>query len=578
MRPTSNPDGAKREWAVILCLTLLGGVIRLWGLGTLGLTHFDEGVYALAGLWPFTPGGLNRLDPSVVPYAPPGFPFLVGLAYSLLGVSDTAAILPSILLGTLTIPAGAWLARRTLGPGAGAASAAFLALSLAHVSFSRKALTDAPLGLVWLVVMLAGARMLERPGVVRAVILGALVGLAQNVKYNGWVTGTIVVLAGVSGVAGGWLRRDEPATSQPPWYRSLAYWSLSVGVAASLYLPWYSFVESHGGYSGLLAHHRSYVGGVDHWLPNLKQQLQQVASLSGGPVWSLMTWGVAVLAVLLSRPGSSAGIGGSVTTVLQRMAPLFCATLAFVLIPTLPWWLGFLACSTCLSVGSPGARVLACWWLILSVLTPFYHPYARLWLPLHLVGSLLCAGFLLSILRMPVLELNSHVGTTGSNKNWDRRAIGFLIILPFALLMQWRNPVRPWPVHSHFQGTSSIRSLASEVTELEQRKGLKNRGWLILARRPVAFYLMLNGQISFSLAPDLESIIENTTRWGIVDEAVTPIEPGTEEAARIQTTLDSTLDPLTWLDVDPGTARVGRPTRLNRLLILVPKASLRDER
>ena len=31
-------------------------------------------------------------------------------------------------------------------------------------------------------------------------------------------------------------------------------------------------------------------------------------------------------------------------------------------------------------------------WLVLSVLTPLYHPYARLWLTLHAAGWLLIAG------------------------------------------------------------------------------------------------------------------------------------------------------------------------------------------
>lgn len=56
--------------------TLVGGTLRLWSLRRLGLVHFDEGIYAIAGL--------VGLDPSVIPYAPPGFPFLIGLAYDFL--------------------------------------------------------------------------------------------------------------------------------------------------------------------------------------------------------------------------------------------------------------------------------------------------------------------------------------------------------------------------------------------------------------------------------------------------------------------------------------------------------------
>ena len=104
------------------------------------------------------------IDPTVISYAPAGFPVLVGLSYLVSGRQrpggdsgvDRAA-------GTLTIPVAAWLARRTFGPGAGGAAAAFAALSGPHVAFSRMALTDASFLLFWLVAIAMGQRFLERP-------------------------------------------------------------------------------------------------------------------------------------------------------------------------------------------------------------------------------------------------------------------------------------------------------------------------------------------------------------------------------------------------------------------------------
>ena len=84
---------------MVIALTLIGGVLRLWSPGRLGLVHFDEGIYALAGLWIMSPHGLLGLDPAVIPYAPPGFPVLVGLSYGALGISDLPAILVSIVCG-----------------------------------------------------------------------------------------------------------------------------------------------------------------------------------------------------------------------------------------------------------------------------------------------------------------------------------------------------------------------------------------------------------------------------------------------------------------------------------------------
>src|SRR5262249_51382521 len=179
---------------VVAVLTMVGGVLRLWSFGRLGLVHFDEGVYALAGLWIFSPKGLAGLDPTTISYAPPGFPFLIGLAYWCLGVVDVAAILVSIVPGTLTIPAIGWLAYRTFGRGAGAAAAALAALSGPHLAFSRMALTEASFLLGWIVAIAQGQRFLERPNLLQAVLLGLVVGIAQLFKYNGWLAGVLVAL------------------------------------------------------------------------------------------------------------------------------------------------------------------------------------------------------------------------------------------------------------------------------------------------------------------------------------------------------------------------------------------------
>ena len=141
---TSKPPrilaALSRENLVVIAVTLVGALVRLWSPGRLGLVHFDEGIYALAGLWSLSPRGLGALDPTVIAYAPPGFPLLVGLSYLVFGVRDLAAILVSIAAGILTIPVAAWLSRRTFGPGAGAVAAAFTALSGPHIAFSRMAL------------------------------------------------------------------------------------------------------------------------------------------------------------------------------------------------------------------------------------------------------------------------------------------------------------------------------------------------------------------------------------------------------------------------------------------------------
>src|SRR5262245_24371319 len=92
----------RREIWFVVGMTLIGAVLRLWSAGQLGLVHFDEGIYAAAGLWSVSPHGLSSFDPMVVSYAPGGYPFLVGLSYWLCGVGDLSAILVSAIMGIMT--------------------------------------------------------------------------------------------------------------------------------------------------------------------------------------------------------------------------------------------------------------------------------------------------------------------------------------------------------------------------------------------------------------------------------------------------------------------------------------------
>ena len=95
--------------------------------------------------------------------------------------------------GPLTIPAVAWLGRRTFGPGSGFGGGRVLRDSRARTSPSPGwRLTDASFLLAWLVAMGLGMRFLERPGPAARWRWAWSVGLAQQFKYNGWLAGGIV--------------------------------------------------------------------------------------------------------------------------------------------------------------------------------------------------------------------------------------------------------------------------------------------------------------------------------------------------------------------------------------------------
>ncbi|HMB04309.1 MAG TPA: glycosyltransferase family 39 protein [Isosphaeraceae bacterium] len=236
MVPSLPP--ARPRFLLVVILTILGGVLRFKSFGQLGLSHSDEGIYALAGAWAIAPGGLSALDPMVIPYAPPVFPILVGLSYGLFGISDGSAIVVSILCGVATIPVVAWLAWHTFGAGVDTTGAALAALALAHIALSRKALNDAPFLLAWLVAIGLGGRFLEGPRFGRALALGLAVGIAQNLKYNGWLAGSLVVLTALFGLA---VRREGPTRGAT--LRTFGWGGCAALVAALLYRPWFEFVE-----------------------------------------------------------------------------------------------------------------------------------------------------------------------------------------------------------------------------------------------------------------------------------------------------------------------------------------------
>ncbi|SIO64873.1 4-amino-4-deoxy-L-arabinose transferase [Singulisphaera sp. GP187] len=565
----------RRELVAVSILTLVGTGLRFWGYGGLGLNQFDEGIYALSGLWSLSPQGLAGLNPIVIAYAPPGFPFLVGVIDFVLGVSDVTAILASTLCGVATIPVAAWVGRRTFGVGAGAASAALTALAMPHVAFSRKALTDVPLGLVWLIAIGLGGRFLEKPTIGRALALGLGVGLAQQFKYNGWLTGLIVAFAALVGLVGHAELRRAWLSAGRLRFGPVLLSAVAAGLALLVYWPWYQFVERHGGYQALLTHHRSYLGGPAQWYPYWNQQQAQLVALSGGAAWGGFTWAVAWLACAWSRHGSSLFAGKPGVSWIRLSSGLVGGGIALAVLPSLPWWIGFAATPWLLIATSPARRMFGSWWLLLSVLTPFYHPYARLWLPLHAAGWLLAAGLLVELLPSEPLE--------PGDRAWERaeprvRSLRFfvpiLVCFVVGLIFQWNTAARSFSFARFYLSTSTLRDLVSELPELIPAASGREPELVVLGRRPLAFYLLLQGRYRFRILEGLDDIIQQPHEWAILDDAlfdggVEPILPSAV-TGRIFETRNETLDPVTLLDISPGSAFARNPIRSNLILLLKP--------
>jgi 4-amino-4-deoxy-L-arabinose transferase-like glycosyltransferase len=552
---TASGDPISREVAIVVALTLLGAVLRLWGLNHLGLVHFDEGIYAIAGRWSVSPRGLAAIDPILISYAPPGFPILVGVAYLFLGTSDVAAILVSIVAGTLTIPATSWLARRTFGAGAGAAAAALVALSGFHVAYSRMALTDASFLLCWVLGLIAAQRFLERPGIVSAIALGLSVGLAQLFKYNGWMVGGVVVFAAALGMLVDPRERQRSRVA-----RIWGFGFLAGAFAAAVYWPWFRFVDDHGGYGALLWHHQSYMSGIDSWVFHLRLQVDLACCLSGGPVWNLA-------GLLASGVGCGLVLAPGVSVKRSWLVAVPFATLLAAARPDLLWWVGIWFFGS--DLRHPKQRLLAVAWLCLAVMTPFYHPYSRLWLPLQVVVWVLLSD----VVRLMLIADPRPVSLLTVERNGDeaapalsyRRLCAFGTVFMVMILFS-SHPAVYFPGPGNNPGPlGPSDSLKGAVGRALADLPDGTPGLRLLVRPPVTFYL--SGRISAQVEPNLEALLQSRDPrlWALVDLAQLRQEGNLDQATerlleRWQRVHEypTTLNLPTLLDIDPGAARAGR--------------------
>ncbi len=552
-------------------MTLIGGLFRFTSFGKLGLAHFDEGIYALGGLWPFAPEGLASLK-AVIYYAPPGYPILVGLVYFALGICDWAAILVSLGCGVATIPVVAWLGRRMFGAEAGVAGASLAALSMPHIAFSRKALTDVPFLLAWLVAIGLGGRFLEKPGFARAVALGLVVGIAQNIKYNGWIAGGLVFLAAVLGLT---IHRRE--WDRESMARTLGWGALAAVISLIVYLPWFLAVEREAGYSSLMEHHRAYLGGLATWWPHWNQQLAQANALSGGASWIIGSWALAIVSCILVRGGQPVIPGGSLSTVLRSLPLLLLGAFAYALVPNLPWWVGLGWAPWLLRSDHGPVRLVGCWWLVLSILTPFYYPYARLWLPTQAAGWLIMGRAIADSTRFltdPAFPSGTRL--LGLLKKCTG-AVAVMALTSLALVIHTgAGPAAtPLPRDWVLDPDSSLRRIV--FVDLPRACPLAGKRVRVLGRRPLAFYLLLRGA-SFQLEENLESAIVDVRPKDclLLDGALIGHQLSGEAIARrlgpawnLEAKFVDRLDAITLLDYNPAAATLDPKLRTNRNSILL---------
>jgi dolichyl-phosphate-mannose-protein mannosyltransferase len=509
MNPPQRLPWSRQETACVIALTALGAILRLAHFGRLGLDHFDEGIYVAAGTWILQPGGILDLDPGIVAYSPPGYPFLIGLADWLFGASDFAAILVSIMAGVATIPLVGWLGRRWFGAGFGGVAATFAAFSGPDIVFSRMALTDSTLLLL-----------------------------------------AVAVLAGLAFV--------PSERSRQRLTRTVGWGLLAATIALAVYFPWIQFVERGGGYAALLKHQRSYLGEVADWPRHLGVQLRQLAMLSGGEGWSVVTSTVAlILSLALTSIRTNRGVRGASTLIVVSLV------LVGALTGTSGWWLGPVIVPILLTRESAGSRMVGAWWLVLTILTPFYHPYARLWLPLEAAGWLLRSIAMVSVLSIATGSTvgTGRLGSIGVAFTGRGRAIfaGITIaVLIAANVMTLIASPSPFPFAELIGPKDDLRSATARLVS----KVPGDSGPLRFLSRPTVWYYAAGPLGARGIRPvkvaSVEDFVSPGFGWGIVDSIQLRQERDPERAAarfreRCVVIAEETavLSPATTLDVNP---------------------------
>jgi 4-amino-4-deoxy-L-arabinose transferase-like glycosyltransferase len=214
----------------VLALTLVGLAIRAWDLGVAGV-WFDESYHVALVREPTVGAMLDAILSN--PPSDPLYALVLRAWVAVAGSGDAAIRVPSVLAGSLTIPAAAWLAREADGRRAVVlVAAAFVALSPYALEFSQEAAPYALAGLVTTAALAAGWRW-RRTGAGRD---GAIaVGLAVVAVYAHYVVPVFLGLVWLIGLT--------------PWAGSSRVrpraWAIAGGIVALAWLPWLVALAGH---------------------------------------------------------------------------------------------------------------------------------------------------------------------------------------------------------------------------------------------------------------------------------------------------------------------------------------------
>jgi len=204
-------------------------------------------------------------------------------------------------------------------------------------------------------------------------------------------------------------------------------------------------------------------------------------------------------------------------------------------------------------------RLVGVWWLIFSGLTPFYHPYARLWLPLEACGWLLFN--VLFSLNRDATSINESVSINPSRfSGWFSGTIIAVCVLLYVSMPRVTyhaggNPPLVEPSDSLRVACRRLQAnLPKDIARLR-----------FLGRPSITFYLGTAG-VSLAPQPDLDTLLKpgSPNDWALVDDALLRQEPDHAQAKKrlndgweVVGQYPTGLNLPTLLDIHPGAARGG---------------------
>ncbi|MDG2390320.1 MAG: glycosyltransferase family 39 protein [Planctomycetaceae bacterium] len=328
-----------RERWLVAGILVLGAVLRLMMPGSFHVEHYDEGVYA-SNRW-FTPEEGARF-PDRHLYAPPLWPAVMEMSQLALGTSALGVMLPGVLCGVITIWLIWRLVREWVGAEVAIVIAGLLAVNGYHIMFSRTALTDVPVTMLIVWGITAGWRAISTERIGMAIWAGILTGLAWSTKYNGWYP---LAVTGAGLLAANLFHVKQTGVAWSRW----RCWLVMLITAALVWLPAWIDLQDKGGYAAVAQNHAGYLEGWSFWLSNFRRQFEHLRW------WDLLSVSVLCLALALF------GLGGRLLELIQSAMKQETLTPEIL----------------------SGWMALA-WVSSLLLVTPLYHPYPRLALPLFL--------------------------------------------------------------------------------------------------------------------------------------------------------------------------------------------------